>query len=146
MADAGEIRIDISEFIIDEVLRTLRDKFEWSAERLQEAADQMTAIARKVAPSRTVDVLKEDPADNRILECAAQAKSDYLVTGDTGLLRLGSFEDIPIVKVADFLEIVCASGKRPRTVDASAQTESRLRRADVVVAGRHTARRRCLAI
>jgi hypothetical protein len=111
MADAGEIRIDISEFIIDEVLRTLRDKFEWSAERLQEAADQMTAIARKVAPSRTVHVLKEDPADNHILECAAQAKSDYLVTGDTGLLSLGSFEDIPIVKVADFLEIVSRKGK-----------------------------------
>lgn len=106
MADAGEIRIDISEFIIDEVLGTLRDKFEWSAERLQEAADQMTAIARKVAPSRTVDVLKGDPTDNRILECAAQAKSDYLVTGDTDLLRLGSFESIPIVTVADFLEIV----------------------------------------
>ena len=49
MANAGEIQIDISEFIIDEVLRTLRDKFEWSAERLQEAADQMTVIARKVA-------------------------------------------------------------------------------------------------
>jgi len=111
MPDAGEIRIDISEFIIEEVLRTLRDTFEWSAERLQEAADQMTAIARKVAPSRTVHVLKEDPADNHILECVAHAKSDYLVTGDTGLLSLGSFEDIPIVKVADFLEIVSRQGK-----------------------------------
>jgi putative PIN family toxin of toxin-antitoxin system len=111
MADAGEIRIDISEFIIDEVLRTLRDKFEWSAERLQEAVDQMTTIAKKVSPSRTVDVLKEDPSDNRILECAAQAKSDYLVTGDTGLLSLGSFENIRIVKVADFLEIVSRQGK-----------------------------------
>ena len=111
MADAGEIQIDISEFIIDEVLRTLREKFDWSAERLQEAADQMTVIARKVAPSRTLDILTEDPADNRILECAAQAKSDYLVTGDTGLLRLGSFEEIPIVKVADFLEVVSRQGK-----------------------------------
>jgi putative PIN family toxin of toxin-antitoxin system len=111
MGDAGEIRIDISEFIIDEVLRTLRDKFAWSPERLQGAADQMTAIARKVAPSQIVVVLKEDPADNRILECAAEAKSDYLVTGDTGLLSLGSFEDIPIVKVADFLEIVSRQGK-----------------------------------
>jgi hypothetical protein len=46
-----------------------------------------------------VDVVKEDLADNRILECAAHAKSDYLVTGDTGLLGLGSFEDIPIVKL-----------------------------------------------
>jgi len=42
---------------------------------------------------------------------AAHAKSDYLVTGDTGLLSLGSFEDIPIVKVADFLEIVSRQGK-----------------------------------
>ena len=111
MADAGEIRVDISEFIIDEVLRTLRDKFEWSAERLQEAADQMKAIPRKVAPSRIVDVLKEDPADNGILECAAEAKSDNVVTGDSGLLSLGSFEDIPIVKVADFLEIISREGK-----------------------------------
>jgi putative PIN family toxin of toxin-antitoxin system len=111
MADAGEIRIDISEFIIDEVLRTLREKFEWSAERLQEAADQMTVIARKVAPSRTVNVLREDPSDNQILECAAHAKSDYLVTGDKALLSLGSFEDIPIVRVADFLEIVSRQGE-----------------------------------
>lgn len=114
MADAGEFRVDISEFIIDEVLRTLRDKFRWSAERLQEAADQMKAIAKKVAPSRIVDVLKDDPSDNRILECAAEAKSDYVVTGDTGLLSLGNFEDIPIVKVADFLEIVSDHGKDRR--------------------------------
>jgi putative PIN family toxin of toxin-antitoxin system len=93
MGDAGEIRIDISEFIIDEVLRRLREKFKWSPERLQEAADQMTAIARKVSPSRVVDVLKEDPADNRILEGAAEAKSEYIVTGDRGLLSLGNFEE-----------------------------------------------------
>ena len=68
MADAGGIRVDISGFIIDEVLRTLRAKFEWSAARLQEAADQMQAIASTVAPSRTVDVLKDDPTDNRILD------------------------------------------------------------------------------
>ena len=53
-----------------------------------------------------MDVLKEDPSNNRILESAAHAKSDYLVTGDSGLLSLGSFEDNPIVKVARFLEIV----------------------------------------
>ena len=102
MADAGEIRIDISEFIIDEVLRTLRDKFGWSAERLQEAADQMTAIARKVAPSRTVDVLKEDPADNRILECAVDGKADIIVSNNHHLLDLKTHAGIPIVASVDF--------------------------------------------
>jgi predicted nucleic acid-binding protein len=42
---------------------------------------------------------------------SVSSKSDYLVTGDTGLLSLGGFEDIPIVKVADFLEIVAHQGK-----------------------------------
>jgi hypothetical protein len=111
MADAGEVRVDISEFIIDEVLRTLRDRFEWSAERLQEAADQMKAIARKVAPSRTVDVLKKDPADNRILEMRGGSEVGLSRDGRQGPLSLGSFEGVPIVKVADFLEIVSRQGK-----------------------------------
>jgi putative PIN family toxin of toxin-antitoxin system len=106
MADAGEVRIDISEHIIEEVLRVLRLKFQWTPEALREAESQMNAIARKVAPTRTVEVVKDDPTDNRILECAAEARSDYVVTGDKDLLRVGMFGGTPIVKVADFLEVI----------------------------------------
>ncbi len=42
-------------------------------------------------PTQTLDVIKEDPDDNRILECAAAAKSDYIVTDDKDLLRLGKY-------------------------------------------------------
>jgi uncharacterized protein len=52
-----------------------------------------------------VDVLKEDPADNRVLECAVSAGADYIVTGDQDLLRLGRYDAIRILTVADFLEI-----------------------------------------
>jgi predicted nucleic acid-binding protein len=62
----------------------------------------MNGIGRKVTPTQAVDVVKEDPSDNRILECAAEAKSDYLVTSDKDLLRLRQFEGIPIIRVADF--------------------------------------------
>ena len=105
MADSGEIRIDISDHIIDEVLRTLRLKFEWAPEELQEAEAQMNAIGRRIAPTQAVDIIKDDPTDNRILECAAEAKSDYVVTGDKAMLRVGNCGDIPIVSVADFLEM-----------------------------------------
>ena len=47
----------------------------WSAERLQEAADQLTAIARKILPPGQW-TFSTDRADNRILECAAQATSE----------------------------------------------------------------------
>lgn len=45
-----------------------------------------------------------DPSDNRILECALAAEAEVTVTGDTHLLSLGSFRDIPIQRVARFLE------------------------------------------
>jgi hypothetical protein len=69
-----------------------RDDFCWR---------QRTWIAR----TQAVDVIKDDPTDNRILECAAEAKSDYVVTGDKAMLRVGNCGDIPIVSVADFLEM-----------------------------------------
>ena len=50
------------------------------------------------------DVIKEDPPDNRILECALEAGSEYIVTWDKDLLRLGSYDGIPIMRVGDFLQ------------------------------------------
>ena len=70
MADAGEIRIDISEPIMQEVQRVLRLKFEWTPGALEAAELQMNAIARKVVPMQAVDVVKDDPSDNRILNAS----------------------------------------------------------------------------
>lgn len=112
MADSGEIDLAVSEAIITEVLHVLRDNFQWSDEGLLEAQYQMNTVARKVVPTETVDVIREDPADNRILECAAAARSDYIVSGDNDLLRVKSFRDMPIVKVANFLNLVAKGRAR----------------------------------
>jgi uncharacterized protein len=106
MGAEGELHIDISDDIIEEVLRVLRLKFQWSGEALPGARDEMLAIGHKAVPRESVDAVKEDPADNRILECAQAARSDYIVSGDKDLLRLRVFRDIPIVKIADFLVMV----------------------------------------
>jgi uncharacterized protein len=50
-------------------------------------------------------VVLDDTDDNRIVECAAAARSDYLVTGDRHLLKLGSYRGTQIVNVADFLAL-----------------------------------------
>jgi predicted nucleic acid-binding protein len=47
-------------------------------------------------------VLNDDP-DNRVLECAKEAKADLIVTGDKHLLNLKTFENIGITNVAGFL-------------------------------------------
>jgi hypothetical protein len=41
--------------------------------------------------TETIRAIKEDPDDDRILECAAAAKSDFIVSEDKDLLRLADF-------------------------------------------------------
>lgn len=48
-----------------------------------------------------------DPDDEMLIECAAEAHADYLVTGDKGhLLALKQAAGIPIVAVSDFLCLI----------------------------------------
>jgi predicted nucleic acid-binding protein len=50
-----------------------------------------------------IDVIADDPDDNRILECAVEGNADVIVSGDRALLRLNSYQGIPIVRPVDFL-------------------------------------------
>ena len=104
IAAQGLIRLSISEAILQETIRVLRDKFQWEAAALREVDAIVRSIAEVVSPTQTVDVVKNDPSDNRVLECAAEARSDYIVSGDRDLLKLGRFGDTPILRVDGFLK------------------------------------------
>jgi putative PIN family toxin of toxin-antitoxin system len=107
LAAEGEFRLDISEAILIETLRVLRDKFQWNVPELREAEQDIRGYTQHVSPTQTLDVITSDPPDNRILECALAAKSDFIVSGDARhVLPLGSFEGIQIVKVGRFLELL----------------------------------------
>ena len=102
MARAGAIRIDTSAAILSETMGVLRDKFGWDGYRLRFGQEALRKLARVVEPTTTIEVA-DDPDDNRILECAVEAGSDFIVTEDKDLLRLGSYGGIPIMRPADFL-------------------------------------------
>lgn len=48
----------------------------------------------------------DDLPHNRILECAVTAEADLMVTGDRRFLKLRECEGIPIVSLADFLQMI----------------------------------------
>jgi predicted nucleic acid-binding protein len=80
----------------------LRGDFHWDGYRLQFMKEELRKMARCVAPSRVIDAVKDDPDDNRIVECAVEAGSELIVTEDNDLPRLGIFEGIGIVRPAEF--------------------------------------------
>ena len=97
------IQIDISGHIEGEIVRVLREDFGWDGYRLHFMREGLAKITHRVTPSQTVNVV-DDPDDNRIIECAIAAGSDCIVTNDKALLRLGQYEGIPIIRLADFLQ------------------------------------------
>jgi len=112
LARARVIHLTISDDILAEVTRVLRDKFGWSEEALSMAQARIADFTVRVAPAQKLDAVREDPADNRILECAVEGESEYLVTRDNHLLKLKSFGGTQMIKVADFLGVVRAGGSR----------------------------------
>lgn len=55
-----------------------------------------------VIPTRTVAACR-DPKDDKFLEAALAGGADCIVSGDADLLDMRSFEDIPILRPAEFL-------------------------------------------
>ena len=102
-AIAGEIVISISEEILTETLRVLRQKFRLPDDRLLQAREYIEACTQSVRPTRSLNVVPEDPDDNRVVECAVASGSALIITGDHDLLRRTRLEGIDIVGVSDFL-------------------------------------------
>ena len=90
--------------ILTETANKLREKFNQSEEDIKEALKTISRAAEVLKPSIKLDVL-EDVPDNRILECAVEAKADVIVTGDRHLLKLKKFQGIPVVRLVDFLRM-----------------------------------------
>ena len=51
-----------------------------------------------------MNVIKEDPEDNRVLECAVSANADFVISGDSHLLSLKSYSGINIISASEFLK------------------------------------------
>ena len=103
LAVDGHIDLATSDAILEEAFRVLRDKFHRAPEELRETDKQLRVLSRVVTPTESIEAVDADPSDDRILECAAAADAEVIVTGDRHLLGLGSFRGIPIQRVSEFL-------------------------------------------
>jgi len=101
---AGAVDIYISPAILDEVAGVLARKFGWSAPRIREAKRTINDFTVLVHPTQPVNLVHEDEADNRILECALAAEADTIITGDRHLLRLRRFLATRITTPREFLD------------------------------------------
>ena len=101
---SGAVAMAISEEMLEELRWVLEgQKFCYLPPVVQTILNELLAVSDLVRPTKRVDVVHADPADNRIIACALESDADCIVTGDKHLLELGQFEGIPILSVSDFI-------------------------------------------
>ncbi len=104
LALRGRFELWLSPLILAEVGGVLPREFGWSVERTSQALGLLGDAATVIEPVRHAATIEGDHADNRILDCAADASADYLVTGDRRhLLPLGEHHGARIVNAPRFL-------------------------------------------
>jgi len=74
-------------------------------QKFQERVRSLFINASRVKPTQKVFKVKQDPEDNKLLECALEGKADYLITSDDHLLELGEFTQTKICKPTQFLKL-----------------------------------------
>jgi len=101
---AGRFTMAISAEMLAEFQGVLEGKkFRYPPDIVRTIVRELLAVSELVRPRKKVQQIKDDPADNRILECALETGAACIVSGDKHLLELGRFEGIPILDAASFL-------------------------------------------
>ena len=94
----------ISEFILEELQRKLREKFGFPDADVREVAEFLRAAATSVIPTELPPDSCRDTDDIPVLGTAVAGQADLLVSVDRDLLELATFRGIAIVKPRDFWE------------------------------------------
>lgn len=91
--------------IINELRIVLRNpRFGLERGEVDAVVGYFLEILRVVEPRVTVTVVKDDPADNRVLECALEVSADFVVSGDEHLIGIGEYRGVRIVRARALLE------------------------------------------
>ncbi len=90
--------------LLAEFGRVLTEKFEWEPSSAEAAVRQVVQVSTVVRPLKRIEVIADDPDDDRVLEAADEGGADVIISGDRHLTHLGTWGEIRIERVSSFLK------------------------------------------
>lgn len=98
------VEIYTTEEILQEFAEILERDFRYSAQEANAIKEILLGFVYLVAAEEKIDIVKDDPDDNKILACAITSRSDYILTYDKHLLRLKEFRGVRIIQPEELLK------------------------------------------
>jgi putative PIN family toxin of toxin-antitoxin system len=100
------VQLLISREILNEYLRVLAyPKFHLTNAEIRGLIEgELLPFVEIIHPTVRIRVLKQDPSDNKFLECAVGGRASILISGDKTILALRYFRKVSIQSPAEFLK------------------------------------------
>ncbi len=99
----GAILNSVSPQILKELKERLLEKFKLPPEKVKEFLEIIIFNSQIVYPKKKVNIVKKDPSDNKIIECALEVKASFVISGDRHLLEIKEYKRIKIISPKEFL-------------------------------------------
>ena len=109
--EAGKFDVAVSDPLLNELERALgyeriNKYFRGTGFNRSTFIMHLREIAILVKPQISLEVITDDPDDNRLLECAVTSGSSYIISGDQHLLDLKEYQGIQILSPAGFIVLL----------------------------------------
>ncbi|HLC56157.1 MAG TPA: putative toxin-antitoxin system toxin component, PIN family [Candidatus Nanoarchaeia archaeon] len=93
--------------IIEEIVKTLSTfRIQMDKQLINNWRDIIIENSIMVRPSKKVNMVKDDPDDNKFIEAAIEGKAGYIISQDKHLLKIKEYEGIIIINPKDFIKIL----------------------------------------
>ncbi len=84
----------------------IRTHFSFNSNDIQDIIQLLSTQTVITPGTLLIDIIKDDPDDNKFLSAAIEGSASYVISGDRHLLDIGEYEGIKIVNARNFLEDV----------------------------------------
>jgi uncharacterized protein len=99
-----QVKLYTSGPLLEEYARVLNRKFGWNDEVIAGHIKMIRRLFIAVNPGISISAVRNDPSDNKVLECAVTAGADAIISGDRHLLIMEKYKSIRIIRPSDLLK------------------------------------------
>tara|TARA_Y100000310_G_scaffold292948_1_gene322140 strand:+ start:138 stop:536 length:399 start_codon:yes stop_codon:yes gene_type:complete len=94
----NNVEIYTTNEILEEFSKVLKRDFKYNDDETANIIEGILPFLILIDPKTKVNIVKDDPDDNKIIECALESDSEYIITYDNHLLKLKEYKGIRIIK------------------------------------------------
>src|SRR3989339_1957033 len=108
--ERNEIELVLSKEILEEFAavlgyREMQDKIKNKNLEMKRTIEKIAAISTILEPKQKFEIVKEDPDDNKIIDCVISGNVDYIVTNDHHLLNLKNIGGIVVITPEELIQL-----------------------------------------